>query len=335
MDPSESSFTFLPFGAIIQEFRVNGLNIVQNFPTEDLYKTHNSPYFGATIGRVANRIAGAKINSLNGRSYDLHANDGPNSLHGGRVGWGRRDFEGPVPLNRGGKESVLFKLLSPDGEDGYPGTVELCVWYAGMKEQQNGIDKTVLEVEFEAELMGKDDVQETVINVTNHSYFKLTDAATFDGTEATLSTDQHLVVDESSIPTGAIEPHPSIPSTGSIVLGDKEPAIDHCFIMNTEPATVPLDTRLSPLRMLASFYHPETKMHLEVLSTEPAFQFYTGDGIDVPAVEGTSARGPRSGFCVEPSRYVNAVNMDAWKGMVTLKQGQKYGSKIVYQAWQE
>lgn len=168
MDSSESSFTFLPFGAIIQDFRVDGLNIVQNFPMEELYREHNSPYFGATIGRVANRIAGARINSLNGRSYDLHANDGPNSLHGGRVGWGRRDFEGPVPLNRGGKESVLFKLLSPDGEDGYPGTVELRVWYAGTKEQQNGVDKTVLEVEYEAELMGNDSVEETVINVTNH-----------------------------------------------------------------------------------------------------------------------------------------------------------------------
>ena len=82
-------------------------------------------------------------------------------------------------------------------------------------------------------------------------------------------------------------------------------------------------------------FHPKTGIHLEVLSTDPAFQFYTGKYINVPAVEGVEARGARSAFCVEPSRYVNAVNVDEWKGQVALKKGQVYGSRIVYRGWSD
>lgn len=102
----------------------------------------------------------------------------------------------------------------------------------------------------------------------------------------------------------------------------------------------PLDTRSSPLRKLVSAYHPDSKIHLEVLSTEPAFQFYTGKYIDVPEVEvegggKLGARGARSGFCVEPSRFVNAVNEERWRGQVVLKRGEVYGSRIVYRGWSD
>jgi aldose 1-epimerase len=89
------------------------------------------------------------------------------------------------------------------------------------------------------------------------------------------------------------------------------------------------------LKNIVTAYHLQTGIYLEVLSTEPAFQFYTGAYIDVPAVEGLPARGPRSGFCVEPSRYVNAPNVDEWKGMVLLKKGQTYGSRSVYRGWSD
>lgn len=84
-----------------------------------------------------------------------------------------------------------------------------------------------------------------------------------------------------------------------------------------------------------SAYHPETKLHLEVLSTEPSFQFYTGIYIDVPAVDGVEARGQLAGFCVEPGRYVNAVNTEEWKEQVVLKKGEKYGARIVYKGWSD
>ncbi|KAK5171649.1 hypothetical protein LTR16_011752, partial [Cryomyces antarcticus] len=130
------------------------------------------PFYGETIGRVANRIAGAKINSLNGKSYSLAVNNGPNSLHGGAKGWGKQSFEGPTPVEKDGKESVMFKYLSRDGEEGYPGTVELRLWYKGSMEKDGGVEKTSLEIEYEVELVG-DEVEETAVGVTNHSYFNI------------------------------------------------------------------------------------------------------------------------------------------------------------------
>jgi aldose 1-epimerase len=164
---STQAFTFLPLGAIIQKFTVNGKNIVQGFPDAELYKQYNSPYFGETIGRIANRVAKAKINDLNGKSYQLPVNNGPNSLHGGNLGWGKREFEGPTSVDRNGKEATFFKYLSKDGEEGYPGTVEVRVWYIQEKEQVDGAQQEVLHIEYEAELVG-DEVDETAINMTNH-----------------------------------------------------------------------------------------------------------------------------------------------------------------------
>jgi len=164
---SKTNFTFLPLGAIIQEFLVDGQNIVQNFNTAEQYKKYNEPYFGETIGRVANRIADAKINNLNGKEYQLTANNGPNALHGGPKGWGKHEFEGPKPVDRGGKEGVLFKYLSKDGDEGFPGTVELRLWYTAWTENEAGKEKALLEVEYEVEMVG-DEVEETAVNVTNH-----------------------------------------------------------------------------------------------------------------------------------------------------------------------
>jgi aldose 1-epimerase len=164
---SGPAFTFLPLGAIIQEFKVNGKNIVQGFDTAEQYKKYNGPYFGETIGRIANRVSNAKINDLNGKSYALPMNNGPNSLHGGEQGWGKREFEGPTTVERNGKETTFFKYVSKDGEEGYPGTVEVRVWYTQAKEQVDGIQQEVLHIEYEAELIG-DEVEETAINMTNH-----------------------------------------------------------------------------------------------------------------------------------------------------------------------
>lgn len=163
------SFTFLPQGAIIQEFKVGGRNIVLGFPSAESYKSKSSPFFGETIGRVANRVSGAKINNLNGKSYALAANNGPNSLHGGEAGWGKQEFDGPHPVNRNGREAVLFKYLSKDGEEGYPGTVELRLWYIAGVSKDAGVEKTSLEIEYEVELVG-DEVEETAVAVTNHRY---------------------------------------------------------------------------------------------------------------------------------------------------------------------
>ncbi|KAK5995584.1 Bifunctional protein GAL10 [Cladobotryum mycophilum] len=340
---ADTSFTFLPLGAIIQNFKIKGLDIVLNFPTQEHYAKHNSPFFGETIGRIANRVKAAKLNNLNGgRVYPLVANDGLNSLHGGHKGWGKRIWNGPkvvdsreVPGVDGlkGGESVEFSLVSEDGDEGYPGIVEAKVTYTAGKQDVKGKEAIVLGIEYEAKLVGGAD--ETAINLTNHSYFNLTGDPTIDETIVTLATNQHLPIDSESIPTGGPTPFPDIDTTKPFVLRASEPNIDHCFTTAADPSSVPIDTRSQPLICNVEASHPKTGIHLQILSTEPSFQFYTGQGTDVPAVGGAPARGKRSGFCCEPGRWVNAINVPEWRGMTVLKKGETYGARIVYKAWAE
>ncbi|KAL2266721.1 hypothetical protein VTJ83DRAFT_6073 [Remersonia thermophila] len=342
---ADTPVTFLPLGAIIQSLNVGGINIVQGFNSQADYEAFNGPYYGETIGRVANRIKNAQLDSLNGgKSYALAANNGPNNLHGGVVGWGKRVWQGPVPVgvreipevgSFEGGESVKFTLLSEDGDEGFPGTVAASVVYTvGKQKTPEGKEAVVLGIEYEAELV--DGAEETVINMTNHSYFNLTNGPSIEGTVVTLATNVYLPVDDGGIPTGGPAVFSKVPAGGEpFVLGAQEPDIDDCFVVNEAPSTVPIDTRGLPLTKLVTARHPESGVHLEVLSTEPAFQFYTGKYIDVPAVNGLPARGARSGFCVEPSRYVNACNVDEWKNQMLLKKGEKYGCRIVYRAWRD
>lgn len=167
------------------------------------------------------------------------------------------------------------------------------------------------------------------------SYFNLTGGPSIDGTVVTLATNSHLPLDGGGIPTGGPKPYSGVEANKAFTLGAVEPSIDDCFIINEAADKVPIDTRSLPLTKLVSAYHPVSNIHLEVLSTEPSFQFYTGNHIDVPEVAGVPARGARSGFCVEPSRYVNACNVDEWKSQMLLKKGEKYGCRIVYRTWKE
>ena len=160
----ESAFTFISHGASIQEFKISNHNIVLGFPEAALYKAHNAPYFGETIGRTTNRVKNAQIHNLNGKTYHLDANESPNCLHGGTYGWGKQDWDGPTPLNRNGKEGVEFKYVSKDGDQGYPGTVVCKLWYTAGHEDGG---RAVLDVEYEVEFIG-DECEETVVGVTNH-----------------------------------------------------------------------------------------------------------------------------------------------------------------------
>jgi len=175
----------------------------------------------------------------------------------------------------------------------------------------------------------------------SNSYFHLNpDTTTIEGTVVTLGTNTYLPLDSTGIPTGSIETYPSIQSNTPFTLGPSEPDLDDCFLMNPHPSSIPLDTRPLPLRTLATLYHPSTDLHLEVQSTEPAFQFYTGKYIDVPELTTEDGRkvprrGPRSGLCVEPSRYVNCAGREEWRGMCLLRKGEVWGARNVYVAWKD
>lgn len=168
---------FLPLGALIQSFFVGDRNIVLGFPNEKLYEAYNKPYFGVTVGRVANRIKNAKIDSLNNTTYLLEANDGLNSSHGGPDGWSRRSWDGPTRVathrieslpEHEGSESVQFRLVSGDGDQGFPGEVEAIVTYTtATATRPSGGRITTLAIEYEARLLSGAD--ETVVNLTNHS----------------------------------------------------------------------------------------------------------------------------------------------------------------------
>lgn len=170
-----------------------------------------------------------------------------------------------------------------------------------------------------------------------NSYFNLSGGPSIEGTQVELVTNSYLPLDDGGIPT-TTKPtaYPAFEGKKPFTLGAAEPDVDDCFILDDSTASsVPLDTRAQPLTRLVAAHHPSTGIHLEVYSTEPAFQFYTGKYIDVPAVGGAPARAARSGFCVEPSRYVNALNVPEWKGQTLLKKGETYGARIVYKAWKE
>ncbi|KAJ5424913.1 Glycoside hydrolase-type carbohydrate-binding subgroup [Penicillium cf. griseofulvum] len=328
--PELAAFTFLPLGAIIQEFRVGGKNIVLGFPTQEDYVKHNTQHYGATIGRVANRIKDGLIQDLNGQKIQLTQNNGPNALHGGEKGWGKRIFDGPHTVQRNGHDALLFKYLCRDGEEGYAGTVEVRVWYTASKEDDA---KTVLTAEYEVEFIGNE-CEETVVNITNHSYFNIGDGPDISGTTAQLSTGDYLPIDSTGIPTGGIAKFPRDVTT-PFTLTATGAHIDDVFVLESDPSKIPLDTRGLPLRRLARFSNASTGLHLEVHSTEPAFQFYTGKYIDVPSINGAPAHHEGAGFCVEPSRFVNAINEPEWRSMVLLKKGQIFGCKTVYKAWKD
>jgi aldose 1-epimerase len=212
-----------------------------------------------------------------------------------------------------------------------------------------------------------DECEETVVNVTNHryharfsvlfsfhspltrhhSYFNLNDASTITGTLATLPSTHHLPVNDHGIPLGAISTFPNITPNTPFELNPLDPedftsTIDHCFIASPakgssnsppEPSTISLDTRPCPPTLLVSLSHPSAKIHLEVHSTEPAFQFYTGGGLQQAAWEHGPDWGAGAGFCVEPGRYVNAVNVPEWRNMVVLGRGRVWGCRNIYKGW--
>ena len=297
----------ITYGGIITSIRVpdrNGqlANIALGFDSLAKYEADN-PYFGAITGRYANRIAGGKF-TLNGQEYSLYLNNGPNALHGGAKGFNRRVWTASeVNIDR--QAGVELKYLSVDGEEGYPGNLNVTVIYLLT-------DDNALQISYTATTDAP-----TIVNLTNHSYFNLMgegEGTIYDHIMM-INADQYTPTDATQIPTGEIAPVEGTPFDfripKSIGPGERSSheqilmakGYDHNFVLNRDG----LDN--NELVLAARVYEPGSGRIMEVWTTEPGIQFYAGNFLDSTLV-GTSGRLYRQsdGLALETQHFPDSPN---------------------------
>ncbi len=295
------------FGALLVELHApdrEGVfeDIVLGFDQLEPY-FENPAYFGCTTGRVANRIAGGKF-SLNGQAYQLATNlDGKHHLHGGNIGLDKRLWDGSTNIVDG-VPSATFTYISPDGEEGYPGNLSIQVTYLLTEDNQ-------LRIEYRAT-----SDRSTPVNLTNHSYFNLagTDEGTILNHELLLMANSYTEMDNDLIPTGKISTVEKTPLDfrNSTPIGDRihqlppQPEFrnpggyDHNMVLNDYTGALSLAARV---------YEPSSGRIMEVFTTEPAMQLYTGNFLDGTIIGKNGVVYEKHfGLCIETQHYPDSVN---------------------------
>jgi aldose 1-epimerase len=285
----------------------------------------NPAYLGCIAGRVANRIAGGRF-VLDGKAYALERNDGPHHLHGGSEGLHGRLWRGEPRSQR----SVRFAYRSPDGEGGYPGTLELGVTYVLSEDDE-------LRIEYEAETDTA-----TPVNLTNHSYFNLNGHSGPDVANHVLElrASRYTVPDATRIPTGELRAvnGSAFDFTRPAALRERleqlpgDPAggdpggLDHNYVLDSDGGGVELAARVA---------EPGTRRTLEVLTSEPGVQVYTGNFLDGSIVGKAGARyGKHQGLCLETQHFPDSVNRPEFPSVV-LRPGRTWTSTTVYRFGRE
>jgi aldose 1-epimerase len=317
----------ISYGCIITSLKTpdhNGqlADIVLGFDTPDGYLgTPPPPYFGAVVGRYGNRIAKGKF-TLDGHTYSLVTNNGPNHLHGGtrgfdKVVWDAETFEKPEGVG------VAFTRTSPDGEEGYPGNLRTRVTYTLTPGDELAI-----------EYVATTD-KPTIVNLTQHSYFNLAGEGSGDilGHELMINADRITPVDATLIPTGELASVAGTPfdfrkptAIGArIDQQDQQlqygPGYDHNFVLNRKG---------SGLELAAQLRDPKSGRTLEVTTTEPGVQFYAGNFLDGKIKgKGGHVYGRRTGLCLETQHFPDSPNHANFPSTV-LRPGQEYRSKTVW-----
>lgn len=220
---------------------------------------------------------------------------------------------GPIAKYHRDHTTLEFVLVDTDGNDGFPGDLETTVKYT--------IKEDSLEIEYISSLAEGSKRSVTAVNLTNHSYWNISPNKDINGTRIRASTNKCLKVNPKSLlPTGEIieSPH-DLTKTVELT---PDISFDNCFIANEKGSS--LDTRSNELIDVVEATHPSSKTKLSVATTDPAFQLYTGDYTDINDFKS------RSGFCVESSRFINAVNNKEWAEQVVLRKGETYGSKLKF-----
>lgn len=278
-----------------------------------------SPYFGCLIGRYGNRIAKAKF-SLDGQEYLLAANDGPNCLHGGVKGFDKVLWTAtPVPSDLGA--ALELRYLSKHLDEGFPGNLDVVARYTLT-------DDGSLRIDFTATTDRK-----TIVNLTHHSYFNLAGKGDILGHKVQLNAERFTPVDAHLIPTGELRPVAGTPfdfrqpTPIGVRIDADDPQIrlgggyDHNWI---------IDKAKDVLGLVARVFETTSGRALEVLSTEPATQFYTGNFLDGTRVgKGGWRYQKRSAFCIEPQHYPDTPNQPSFPS-VQLLPGETYKATIVY-----
>lgn len=266
----------MTYGAIVLSIRVPDRDgeiddVVLGFDTAEEYFTQ-SPYFGAIVGRYANRIANASF-TLGGETYNLTANDGVNHLHGGTQGWDKVVWRNDEPFHNGTGAGVVLRHTSPDGDQGYPGTVEASVTYWLR-------DDNSLVIDFAATTDAP-----TIINLAQHSYFNLGGSKTADilGHQLMIPSDRYTPTDATLIPTGEIVPVEGTPFDFRMphAIGERIDGADPQLVNGKGYDHNWLLDRISGnAALVARVVEPITGRTLEVESTEPGLQFYSGNFLD-------------------------------------------------------
>jgi aldose 1-epimerase len=279
----------------------------------------SSPYFGCLVGRYGNRIARGHF-TLDGQTYTLATNNGPNALHGGIKGFDKVVWT-PAIVTRDGGQALELRYLSKDGEEGYPGNLQVTAVYSLTPD--NG-----LKLEYTA-ATDKD----TVLNLTQHSYFNLACQGDILSHVVMIPADRFTPVDSTLIPTGELRPVEGTPfdfrkptAIGARIEQSDEQlkfggGYDHNWVINKTIGT---------LTLMARVEDPSTGRVLEVLSTDPGLQFYTGNFLD-GTITGKGGRiyKFRNAFCMEPQHYPDSPNQPNFPSVV-LKPGQTYHNTIIY-----
>ena len=294
-------------------------DVVLGYDNLDSY-VRGTSYFGATVGRYANRIANAEF-TLEGTTYHLAKNNGPNSLHGGAKGFNKEVWEGRE-ASTGSASAVQFTYVSKDREEGYPGTLTAKVTYTLTDDNELRLDYDITTD------------RDTVQNLSHHSYFNLT-GSTGDilSHELELNADRFTPVDSTLIPTGELESVEGTPfdfrkptAIGARINQANEQlkrarGYDHNWVLNG---------RSGSLRSVAMVYEPASGRTLEVFTTEPGIQFYSGNFLDGSEHgKGGVAYAYRAGFCLETQHFPDSPNHPKFPS-TTLSAGQHYRSTTIY-----